>query len=51
MGGVLLSNLSYRTIWNYFVTSHAKGQQDSTRANLKHKADMEVVKIKIKEII
>ena len=31
------------TIRNYFETSHAKGPQDGTGANLKHKADMEII--------
>ena len=40
------SDFGYKTIHNYFETSNAKGHQDGTHANLKHKADMEVVKRK-----
>ena len=45
MGDVLFSNADFdhRTIRNYFETSHAKGPQDGTGANLKHKADMEII--------
>ena len=46
MGDVSFSNadFGYRTICNYFETSHAKGPQDGAGANLKHKADMEIIK-------
>ena len=46
MGDVSFSNadFGYRTIRNYFETSHAKGPQDGAGANLKHKADMEIIK-------
>ena len=49
MGDVSFSNsdFGYRTIRNYFETSHAKGPQDGAGANLKHKADMEVIKRKV----
>ncbi|CAH3173995.1 unnamed protein product, partial [Porites evermanni] len=38
------SDFGYRTIRNYFETSHAKGPQDGAGANLRHKADMAVIK-------
>ena len=38
------SDFGYMTIGNYFETSHAKGPQDGAGANLKHKADMGVIK-------
>ena len=38
------ADFGHRTIRNYFGTSHAKGPQDGTGANLKHKADMEITK-------
>lgn len=38
------SDFGYMTIRNYFETSHAKGPQDGAGANLKHKADMGVIK-------
>jgi hypothetical protein len=38
------SDFGYVTIRNYFETSHAKGPQDGAGANLKHKADMAVIK-------
>jgi hypothetical protein len=38
------SDFGYVTIRNYFETLHAKGPQDGAGANLKHKADMAVVK-------
>ena len=48
MGDVSLSDaeFGYRTIHNYmyFKTSHVKGPQDGTGANLKHKVDMEIIK-------
>ena len=46
MGDVAQSfpDFGYVTIQNYFETSHAKGPQDGAGANLKHKADMEVIK-------
>ena len=46
MGDVSFSNadFGYRTICNYFESSHGKGPQDGTGANLKHKADMEIIK-------
>ena len=46
MGDVSFSNsdFGYRTIRNYFETSHAKAPQDGAGANLKHKAVMAVIK-------
>ena len=48
MGDVSFSDaeFGYRTIHNYmyFKTSHVKGPQDGTGANLKHKVDMEIIK-------
>ena len=46
MGDVAQSfpNFGYLTIRNYFETLHAKGPQDGAGANLKHKADMAVIK-------
>ena len=48
MGDVSFSNsdFGYWTIRNnyYFETSHAKGPQESAGANLRHKADMAVIK-------
>ena len=41
------SDCGYKTIRNYFETSHAKGPQDGAGVNLKHKADMEVIKRKV----
>ena len=38
------SDFGYVTVCNYFETSHAKGPQDGAGANLKHKADMAVIK-------
>ena len=38
------SDFGYRMIRNYFETSHAKGPQDGAGANLRHKADMAVIK-------
>ena len=38
------SDFGYITVRNYFETSHAKGPQDGAGANLKHKADMAVIK-------
>ena len=49
MGDISFSNsdFGYKTIRNYFEMSHAKGPQDGAGANLKHKADMEVIKRKV----
>lgn len=49
MGDVSFSNsdFGYKTIRNYFKTSHAKGPQDGAGANLKHKTDMEIIKRKV----
>ena len=46
MGDVAQSSpdFGYMTIRNFFETSHAKGPQDGAGANLKHKADMAVIK-------
>lgn len=46
MGDVTFSLLDFGfpTIRNYFETSHAKGPQDGAGANLKHKADMAVIR-------
>ena len=38
------SDFGYITVRNYFETSHAKGLQNGAGANLKHKADMAVIK-------
>ena len=49
MGDVTYSKLDFgfSTIQNYFETSHAKGPQDGAGANLKHKADMAVIRREI----
>ena len=46
MGDVSFSvtDFGYFTIRNFYETSHAKGPQDGAGANLKHKADMAVIK-------
>ena len=46
MGDVSFSLLDFGvpTVRNYFETSHAKGPQDGAGANLKHKADMAVIR-------
>lgn len=46
MGDVTHSDVDFgfTTIRNFFETSHAKGPQDGAGANLKHKADMAVIK-------
>lgn len=46
MGDVSLSvtDFGFFTIRNYYETSHAKVPQDGAGANLKHKADMAVIK-------
>ena len=46
MGDVSYSttDFGYFTIRNYYETSHAKGPQNGAGANLKHKADMAVIK-------
>lgn len=46
MGDVSFSinDFGFPTIRNYFETSHAKGPQDGAGANLKHKADMAVIR-------
>ena len=46
MGDVSFSvtDFGFFTIRNYYETSHAKGPQDGAGANLKHKADMAVIK-------
>lgn len=38
------SDFGFVTLRNYFETSHAKGPQDGAGANLKHKADMAVIR-------
>ena len=38
------SDFGHITIRNYVETLHAKGPQDGAGANLKHKADMGVIK-------
>ena len=43
-----LSDFGYTTVRNHFETSHAKGPQDGAGANLKHKADMAVIKRQVK---
>lgn len=50
MGDVAHSSthFGYITIRNYFETSHAKGPQDGAGANLKHKADMVVIKQQVR---
>ena len=50
MGDVahFLSDFGYTTVRNHFETSHAKGPQDGAGANLKHKADMAVIKRQVK---
>ena len=46
MGDVAHSSADYGYVMirNYFETSHVKGPQDGAGANLKHKADMAVIK-------
>ena len=46
MGDVSFSvnDFGFPTLRNYFETSHAKGPQDGAGANLKHKADMAVIR-------
>ena len=44
--GVVCTFWFYKTIRDYFETSHGKGPQDGAGANLKHKEDMEVIKRK-----
>lgn len=44
MGDVSFSASGFKTIWNYFETSHATGSRNDARANLTHKADMVVIK-------
>ena len=44
--GVVCTFWFYKTIRNYFETSHGTGPQDGAGANLKHREDMEVVKRK-----
>ena len=46
MGDVSCSRVDFGflTLRNYFETSHAKGPQDGAGANLKHKADMAVIR-------
>ena len=46
MGDVNFSlvDFGFPTVRNYFETSHAKGPQDGAGANLKHKADMAVIR-------
>lgn len=44
MADVSFSASGFKTIWNYFETSHATGSRNDARANLKHKADMAVIK-------
>ena len=39
------SDFGYITICNYFETLHTKGCKDGAGANLKHKADMGVIKV------
>lgn len=38
------TDFGFTTIRNYYETSHAKGPQDGAGANLKHQADMAVIK-------
>jgi len=40
-------DFGFLTVRNYFKTSHAKGPQDGAGANLKHKADMAVLRCQI----
>lgn len=46
MGDVSFSinDFGFPTVRNYFETSHGKGPQDGVGANLKHKADMAVIR-------
>ena len=46
MGDVSFSvnDFGFPTVRNYFEPSHAKGPQDGAGANLKHKADMAVIR-------
>ena len=39
-----VTDFGYFTICNFYETSHAKGPQDGAGANLKHEADMAVIK-------
>ena len=49
MGDVSFSLLDFGfpTVRNYFVTCDAKGPQDGASANLKHKADMTVIRCEV----
>ena len=42
-----LLDFGFPTLKNYFETSHAKGPQDGASTNLKHKADMAVIRREI----
>ena len=46
MGDISYSeeDFGFKTIRNFYETSHAKGPQDGAGANVKHKADMAVIK-------
>lgn len=49
MGDISYSeeDFGFKTIQNYHETSHAKGPQDGAGANVKHKADMAVIKCQV----
>ena len=46
MGDVSFSELDFgfKTIRNYMQTSHAKGPQDGAGGNIKHMADLDVIR-------
>lgn len=49
MGDISYSEevFGFKTIRNFYETSHAKGPQDGTGANVKHKADIAVIKCQV----
>ena len=49
MGDITYSeeDFGFQTIRNYYELSHAKGREDSAWANVKHKADMAVIKCQV----
>lgn len=49
MGDISYSedDFGFKTIRNYYKTLHAKGPQDGANTNVKHKADMAVIKCQV----
>ena len=43
-----VSDFGFTTIRNYIETSHAKGSQDGAGANIKHMADLDVIRKKVR---